>query len=127
MGMFTEKDGDFEYPDGHKFGGAAPRLKDSSAAARAYASGGVVAGFRNEILDDIHYKAVIPSHWYLEGYHKASGEWVKLAKFATEEAADAAIMACHSKTQPDRKKVSIVWEDFSAFKSEGYFTISYRI
>ncbi|QGH74933.1 hypothetical protein MAL1_00187 [Bacteriophage DSS3_MAL1] len=61
--------------------------------------------------------------YWLEGFHRASGQWVKLARFEGEEAANKAITDCHSKTQPDREKLSVVWDDFSAFRAEMYVTM----
>lgn len=124
MGMFTERDEDFTYGGSPKFGVPAPRsLRGSSTAAQRYTFGDSIGGVGIPREENIPYKDATPSYWYLEGYHRVSGEWVKLARFGTIEAADAAIMACHSKTQPASKKVSIVWEDFSAFRANSHFTI----
>lgn len=74
---------------------------------------------------DLITQPVEPTHYTLHGFHRASGSWVSLADFDTEFEAQQAVKACHSKAQPAPEKVSIVWDDFSAFKHEAMYTIRY--
>lgn len=59
----------------------------------------------------------------LLGFHREAAEWIKLTKIEGNEDAEVALMSCHSKTQPFKKRLSIVWDDFSAFKIEEYIAI----
>lgn len=109
MGMSTERDGDFAYP--------AP-----GDTMPAYSTGGIIRGGH---LFPPEERTVGPKQWGLEGFHRDSGGWVKLVKFDDEAVAEAAIIACHSKSQPDKKRISIVFEDFSAFRVESYVTVTW--
>lgn len=53
---------------------------------------------------------------YLLGLHK-TGEWVRLCQIDEAEA-QRVIRNCHSSTQPEPGKLSIRFDDFSAFTTE---------
>jgi hypothetical protein len=59
----------------------------------------------------------------LQGFHREAKQWISLTVIDEDEDDEAALMSCHSKTQPFKKRLSIVWDDFSAFKIEGFFNI----
>ncbi|QJA43059.1 hypothetical protein [Phaeobacter phage MD18] len=108
-----------------------PAKPGDKIASRPFATGGVVRGnpvprSGVRIEPPMYGEAEGSTAYWLEGFHRDSGQWVKLVRIDDEDAANKAITDCHSKTQPASDKVSIIWDDFSAFRAEKYVTMRWH-
>ena len=66
------------------------------------------------------------SSYALMALHNASGNWVTLTSFATEELATQAVRDCYMQQQPDRDRVAVKFDHFSAYKWESRVTVCWR-